>query len=125
MGCGRDDECRNEKSDESHAREALDHKELAPLEILKQRIGERTPQHGFYGGDRPRGNALERRGLFLPDDRWRVIGTETHLGPPRAGDLAPIARDIAGWTCEKARAKNCRAHFLYQLLLAGIRMDEA
>jgi hypothetical protein len=121
MGCGRDDECRNEKSNESQAREALDHKECAPLKNVKQRICEKTPQDGFYGGDRPQGNALERRGFSTHNDRGRADWLRKD--PFGTRDLAPIASDNAGWRAKTSRAENCRAHFLYQLLLAGIRMN--
>jgi len=50
-------------------------------------------------------------------------GSETHLRTKQTCNPAAIAGDNAGWTSEKPLVENCRTHFLYQLLRAGIRMN--
>jgi hypothetical protein len=76
MGCGGDDECRNEKSNEFHAHQALDHKECAPLKNIKQRFCENTPPHGFYGVNRPQGMHLIAGDFLAANDRWRATGAK-------------------------------------------------
>jgi hypothetical protein len=83
-----------------------------PPKNIKQRIGENTPRHRFYGGGGAKGIQTNAENRPHPMLARASNGSETRAAEA-ACNLAAIAGDNAGWTRAKtARGKLLRAFSL-------------